>query len=220
MSKPIQNNKLYSLGEELASAITHGIGVAFGIVVLMLLLVRTISRSVPIDVVSVSVYGASLILLYLMSTLYHALTPVRAKKVFKILDHSSVYLLIAGTYTAYTLSVLGGALGWIIFAVIWGLAAVGIALEAFWVNRSKVVSAVLFVAMGWIIIFAIGPIKAAMSPDSFVLLVAGGVAYSLGAIVYALKRVKWSHPVWHLFVLAGSALHFVSVWKALEAAPR
>jgi hemolysin III len=203
----------YSTGEEIASAITHGIGAAFGVAALILLLVRSVLRSDGIAIVAVLIYGVSLILLYLMSTLYHALTPIKAKKVFKVLDHSSVYLLIAGTYTVYTLAVLRNALGWTIFGIIWGLAITGIALEAFWVNRSKIVSAILFVAMGWIVVFAIKPIKDSLSPESFALLVSGGIAYSLGAVVYVMKKIKWSHPIWHLFVLAGSVLHFLSIWK-------
>jgi hemolysin III len=176
------------------------------------LIVRAVGRSDALSVVAVSIYGASLILLYLMSTLYHALSHVGAKKVFKVLDHSAIYLLIAGTYTAYALSILRGPLGWTLFAVVWACAAAGISMEAFWVNRSKVLSAALFLAMGWIVVFAIKPIKASLSPEGFTLLVAGGMAYSLGAVVYALKKIKWSHPVWHLFVLAGSILHFASIW--------
>jgi hemolysin III len=208
-----ETRRAYSVGEEIASAVTHGIGAALAVAALALLIVRAAAKADAIAVVAVIIYGISLLLLYMMSTLYHALTPVHAKKVFKVLDHSSIYLLIAGTYTVYTLSVLRDGLGWIIFGVIWGLAAAGIALEAFWVHRSKIVSSILFLAMGWIVIFAIKPIKDALSPRSFFLLIAGGIAYSLGAVVYVLKRVKWTHPIWHLFVLAGSILHFFSIWS-------
>jgi hemolysin III len=202
----------YGLGEEIASATTHGIGAGLGIAGMASLIVRAAGRSDALSVVAVGIYGASLILLYLMSTLYHALSHVGAKKVFKVLDHSAIYLLIAGTYTAYALSILRGPLGWTLFGVVWGCAVAGISMEAFWVNRSKVLSAALFLAMGWIVVFAIKPIKAGLSPESFTLLVAGGMAYSLGAVVYALKKVKWSHSVWHLFVLAGSIFHFASIW--------
>lgn len=206
--------RAYSVGEEIASAATHGIGAALAIAASALLISKAASKPDATAAVAVAIYGFSLLLLYMMSTLYHALTPVRAKKVFKVLDHSSIYLLIAGTYTVYTLAVLRNGLGWIIFGVIWGLAAAGIALEAFWVNRSKILSSILFLAMGWIVIFAIKPIKDALSARSFLFLVSGGVAYSLGAVVYVLKRIKWTHPVWHLFVLAGSILHFFSIWNA------
>jgi hemolysin III len=206
------SSRQYSVGEEIASAITHGIGAAMSIAALILLLVRASALGNALAVLSVSIYGISLILLYSMSTLYHSLTHARAKRVFKVLDHSSIYLLIAGTYTVYTLVALGNTLGLWIFGIVWGLAVLGVALEAFWVNRSKIISALLFLAMGWIVIFAIGPVRKALSPLSFNLLVSGGIAYTVGAIVYALKRIKWTHPLWHLFVLAGSILHFFSIW--------
>ncbi len=207
--------KNYSLGEEIASAITHGLGAALGLLALILLLIKAVGRADGRTIVAVSIYGASLIMLYMMSTLYHAITAVKAKKVFKVLDHASIYLLIAGSYTVYTISVMRNALGWAIFGLIWGIAILGISLEAFWVNRKKIVSAILYVAMGWVVIFAIVPVRQALSPLSFNLLVAGGIAYTAGAPVYALKRMPYSHPLWHIFVLAGSILHFFSIWGAI-----
>jgi hemolysin III len=205
----------YKPEEEIASAISHGLGAGLGIAALPLLILRAAARGDATAVVAMGIYGASLIVLYLMSTLYHALSHAGVKQVFKVLDHASIYLLIAGTYTAFTLGILRGALGWSLFGVVWGCAAAGISLEAFWVNRPKILSALLYLAMGWIVVFLIGPVKAALGPSSFGFLVAGGLAYSLGALVYTLKRVRWSHPLWHIFVLAGSILHFFAVWQAL-----
>jgi hemolysin III len=127
------------------------------------------------------------------------------------LDHSSIYLLIAGTYTPFVLLTLQGSLGWTFFFIIWGCAVVGISLEAFWVNRPKIVSSIVYLAMGWIIVFIIGPLRDGLNPVGFQLLFIGGAAYTIGAIVYALKHLKWSHPIWHVFVLAGSACHFFAV---------
>jgi hemolysin III len=206
--------RAYTPGEEIASAIVHGLGAALSVAGLVFLIIRTVTLSDARGLVSVCIYGASLIILYTMSTLYHALTPVRAKKVFKVLDHSAIYLLIAGTYTVFTLSVLRNWIGWTVFGVIWGCAAVGITFEAFWVNRPKVVSALLFVAMGWIVIFAIKPLFEALTWSSFVWVLAGGLVYSFGTIVYAIKKLKWSHPLWHLIVLAASVFHYIAVWKA------
>jgi len=216
-SKPIIHSRAYTLGEEIASSITHGIGAGLAIAALVILIVRAVRHSDAQSVVAVSVYGASLILLYLMSTLYHAITNHRAKTVFKVLDHSCIYLLIAGTYTAYTLSAVRGALGWSVFGIVWGLALAGIIMESFWEHRSKWASALVFIGMGWIVIFVAGPMKAALNSTSFSLLLWGGLAYTGGAIIYAMKKVPWTHPIWHLFVLAGSVLHFLSIWWTFKS---
>jgi hemolysin III len=207
--------RAYSLGEEIASAVSHGIGAALGVVALVALVVRAAAHRDAQSVVAVSVYGATLVLLYLMSTLYHAVTNGRAKSALKVLDHSAIYLLIAGTYTAYCLSALRGTLGWALFVVIWSCAAVGVTAELLKVNRNKILSTALYVVMGWLVIFVAGPVKAALPATSFGLLLAGGGAYTVGAIVYAQKRVPWTHPVWHLFVIAGSTFHFFSIWWSL-----
>jgi hemolysin III len=205
----------YRLWAEIASAITHGLGALMGIVALALLIPRAAGFSDGIAVASVSIYGSSLVLLYLMSTLYHALPVSKAKRVFKVLDHASIYVLIAGTYTAYAPGIIRGGAGWSLFGILWGCAAAGVSLEAFWVNRPKALSAILYVAMGWIVVFLIGPVRAALGTASFVCLVSGGIAYTLGAVIYTLKRLSWSHPLFHVFVLAGSIFHFASVWMAL-----
>ncbi len=205
----------YRLWAEIASAISHGIGALLGAAALALLIPRAARRSDGIALVSVIIFGSSLVLLYLMSTLYHALPVSRAKRVFKVLDHASIYILIAGTYTAYTPGVIRGALGWSVFGVLWGCAAAGVSMETFWVNRPKALSAILYAAMGWIIVFVIGPVKAALGSSSFAFLLAGGIVYTVGAVFYTLKRLSWSHPLFHVFVLSGSILHFMSVWIAL-----
>jgi len=204
--------RVYSLAEEITSSITHGIGAALAIAALVVLIIRAVERSDVRGVVAVSIYGSTLIILYLMSTLYHAFTHRRTKAVFKFLDHVSIYLLIAGTYTVYSLSVMRGPMGWAIFGAIWGLALIGIVLESLGLTRNKILSTSLFVMMGWVVIFVAGPMKAAMSSTSFHFLLWGGAAYTFGAIIYALKRLPWTHPVWHVFVIAGSVLHFLSIW--------
>jgi hemolysin III len=150
-------------------------------------------------------------LLYIASTLYHAITHPKARRVFKIIDHAGIYLLIAGTYTPFTLVTIREDGGWWLFSVVWSLAAIGIGLEAFWVDRPKWLSAVVYLGMGWLAVFAINPLVENLAPTGVWLLVGGGVAYTLGTIFYVLKRVPFMHAVWHLWVLAGSVLHFVCV---------
>ncbi len=211
--------KRYSTEEEIASAITHGIGTGLSTAALVLMIVRAV-RYAPAGytasyVTGFAIFGSCLIILYISSTLYHALTNPKAKKVFSILDHSSIYLLIAGTYTAYCLTVLHGAVGWTIFGIIWGLAAAGITFYSVFGNKMRALSVVTYILMGWIIIFAAQPMKANLNNISWNLLLAGGLCYTAGTIVYALKKIKWPHAIWHLFVLAGSTLHFFSVYLSI-----
>lgn len=201
----------YSLGEEIANAITHGVGAALSIAALVALVFIAAMWGNGWHLASAIVYGVTMFLLYMASTLYHAITHPGARRVFKVIDHASIYLLIAGTYTPFTLVTIRDQGGWWLFAVVWALAAAGISLEAFWVNRPKWVSALIYLGMGWLAIFAIRPITQNLAPGGVWLLIGGGIAYSLGTIFYVLKKVKWMHPVWHLWVLAGSLLHFLSV---------
>ena len=211
--------KRYSVMEEIWNSITHGIGVGLSIAALVILLVRAVALAPQAEmtrfIVGYSIFGSSLIILYLMSTLYHALTPYGAKKVFAIFDHSSIYLLIAGTYTPFCLTVLHGALGWTLFGIIWGLAILGVVFYAVFGNRMRALSAITYVLMGWLIIFAFGPMKAAAPAESIIYLIVGGAAYTLGVIVYALKKIPHTHSIWHLFVLAGSIFHFFSLYVLL-----
>lgn len=214
-SKP----KRYSIGEEIFNSITHGIGVGLAIAGLVLLIVRAV-RHAPTEflgsyVTGVSLFGASMIILYLMSTLYHALTPYGAKKVFAIFDHCSIYILIAGTYTPFCLAFLRGALGWSIFGVIWGLAVLGIVFYSIFGSKMRVLSVITYILMGWMIIFAFKSVKQAIPSISLAFLLSGGVAYMVGVIFYAMKKIKWTHCIWHLFVLMGTVLHFFSVMFAI-----
>jgi len=216
--------KRYSIGEEIASAVTHGIGAQLSIAALVLLAIRAAYRAPErfraATVTGFAIFGASLVILYTASTLYHALTNPSAKRVFGILDHGSIYLLIAGTYTPYCLTVLHGALGWTVLGTIWTLAAAGIAFYAVFGSKMRKLSAFTYTPMALIILFAAGPLKAnlhASSGNSFswYFLLAGGACYIAGTAFYAMKKVKWTHALWHLFVIAGSALHFFSVYLSI-----
>jgi hemolysin III len=201
----------YSRREEAANAVTHGTGAALALVGLGLLALA--ARSGPgWQLASVVVYGASMVLLYAASALYHGLAAPRAKHVCKVIDHCAIYLLIAGTYTPVTLITLRGANGRWLFGLVWACAALGIAAEAFWVYRPKWLSALVYVAMGWLAMLMIKPLIAALPPAGLWLLLAGGLAYTLGTPVYALRRLRYSHAVWHLFVLGGSVCHFLMIY--------
>lgn len=201
----------YSLGEEIANAITHGIGAALSVAALVTLVFIAALWGNGWHLASAIVYGVTMFLLYIASTLYHAITYEKARRVFKVIDHAGIYLLIAGTYTPFTLVTIRDEGGWWLFAVVWGLAALGIGLEAFWTYRPKWLSALVYLGMGWLAIFAIKPIAANLETAGLWLLIGGGLAYSLGTIFYVLKRVKFMHAIWHLWVLAGSLLHFLAV---------
>ena len=211
-------SKRYTTGEEILNAITHGIGVLLSIAALVLLIVRAVMYA-PDEykaqcIIGFTIFGASLIILYLFSTLYHAL-PLGTKKLFGIFDHCSIYILIAGTYTAYCLTALRGAAGWLIFGIIWGLAVVGIVLYAVFGSRVRVLSVITYIPMGWLIIFAAKPLKEQLSLLSFRYLVVGGLVYTVGCVFYAMKKVKWMHGIWHLFVLGGSIMHFFSIYYSI-----
>jgi hemolysin III len=201
----------YSLGEEIANAITHGIGAALSIAALVLLIMVAAIWGDGWHLASAIVYGLTMFLLYMASTLYHAIQHPKARHVFKIIDHAGIYLLIAGTYTPFTLITIREEGGWWLFGVIWALAITGIALEAAWVYRPKWLSVVVYLGMGWLAVFMVKPLLENLEPGGVWLLLAGGVAYTVGTIFYVLKRVKFMHAIWHLWVLAGSALHFAAV---------
>lgn len=218
------STKRYSVGEEIANSVTHGIGTALSIAGLVLLVVQAVryapSEYKPSYIVGFMIFGVSLIILYLASTLYHALTNPLAKKVFGVFDHSSIYLLIAGTYTAYCLTALRGPIGWVIFGVIWGLAATGITFYAIFGSKMRKISAITYIPMGLIIILASRPMKANLytisgSNLSWYFLLIGGAFYIIGTIFYAMKKIKWMHFIWHLFVIAGSVFHFFSVYLSI-----
>jgi len=204
-------NNPYGAGEELANSITHGFGFFIGIAVLVLLVVFSALRKSAWEVVSCSIYGATFILLFLSSTLYHSARNPRVRKVMKAIDHAAIYLLIAGTYTPYALVTLRGALGWTIFGVIWGCAILGIVFKVFFTGRFKVVSLASYLFMGWFCVVAVKPLYLGLTTAGFVFFVVGGLCYTVGAVFYAWKSLPWSHAIWHLFVLAASLCHFFSI---------
>lgn len=205
----------YSLGEEIFSSVSHGVSALFAVAALVLLLV--FCRKEPLPVVSVSIYGASMVLLYTVSTLYHALGLNRAKVVFRSLDHCTIFLLIAGTYTPITLVCLGGVKGWVMFGVIWAAAVMGVVLNAVSVERFKIISMVCYLMMGWVVVFAMKDVLQNMSATGFWCLLSGGLCYTAGAILYGMgKKIPYIHSVFHLFVLAGSVLHTVCVYQVVK----
>ena len=207
--------KRYTLGDEIFNSVTHGVGSLLSIAGTVVLIVFSAINSDAFAVVSSAVYGASLIILYTMSTLYHSITNEKAKKFFRIMDHNTIFFLIAGTYTPYTLAVLRSPLGWVLFGVVWGAAAIGIVLNSIDLEKFSKISVVCYIAMGWVIIIAVKPLMNSMPFISFALLVAGGVFYTIGVIFYAIKKVKYFHSVWHIFTVIGSALHYFSVFTAI-----
>jgi hemolysin III len=193
------------------NSITHLVGAVLALAGAVVLISLAALEGRPERILSYSVYGLTLFLLYLFSTLYHSL-PGRAKRVFRVLDHQAIYLLIAGTYTPFIIIAMDGALGWWMFGAIWGLAAVGIVLDALPRRGIRVVPVIIYLLMGWMCLFALDPIIAALPAAGFNWLVAGGIAYTVGIVFYVLDHwLPWSHGVWHLFVLAGSISHYFSI---------
>ena len=205
----------YTLGEEIFSSISHGVSAVFAVAALVFLLVTC--QKTPLCVVSAAVYGGTMAMLYTVSTLYHGLGLNRAKVVFRSLDHCTIFLLIAGTYTPITLVCLGGWKGWAMFGAVWAAAVVGVVLNAISVERFKKISMACYLAMGWVVVLAMGDFYRAVDPMVFWCLLAGGVLYTVGAALYAVgKKVPYMHSVFHLFVLGGSVFHTVSVWGILQ----
>lgn len=202
----------YTLGEEIANSVTHGIGVTLAVAGLTLLTADAARFGNGWHLASALVFGLSLLLLYVASTLYHAFPWPRVKRVFRVLDHGGTYLLIAGTYTPFTLVTLRGRGGLALFAVIWALALAAVAVEVAWVNRPRWLGAALGLGMGWLVATSLGPLAEGLRSPGLGLLIAGGIAYSAGTVFYVLRQVPYLHSVWHGFVLAGSVCHFLSVF--------
>lgn len=206
--------------EELANAVTHGLGAALAVAALVLMVVFASLRGTARHIVGVSIFGATMVLLYVMSTLYHSFRGRRVKLVFRVLDHASIFLLIAGTYTPFCLATLKGAWGWTLFGLIWGLAAVGITLKSILLSRAdhllsrrlwEGVSLAIYLLMGWLIVIAIIPLWKAMPGAGLLWLFGGGLFYTLGAIFYAWPRLPYHHAFWHLAVVGGTGCHFACV---------
>ncbi|MCM3637557.1 hemolysin III family protein [Sporosarcina luteola] len=196
--------------EELWNAITHGIGFALSIPALVLLIIAGIEHGSATAVVSFTIFGVSMVLLFLMSTLLHSM-PVKLKQLFSIFDHSAIYILIAGTYTPFLLVTIKGALGWSLFGVIWGLAIAGILFKVFFIHKYEAISLVFYIVMGWLIVSAIKPLYVNLPTEGFALLVIGGILYTFGSIFYAWRKIPFNHAIWHIFVIAGSASMFFCV---------
>jgi hemolysin III len=201
----------FSRGEEIGHSVTHGVGIVLSITALTVLVAFACLRGTALHVTASAVFGVSLVLLYTASTLYHAIPLPRVKRVLRVLDHSAIFLLIAGTYTPLTLVTLRGPWGWTLFGLVWALAVVGIVAKATALPRVRVLSMVLYLCMGWSIAVAVRPLAAAMAPNGRLLLLLGGVAYTAGLGFYGWRRLPYHHMIWHLFVMAGSVLHFFAV---------
>ena len=202
----------YTLGEEIAHAVSHGIGILLSLAGRGVMVVFASLYGDAWHIVSCRIYGATLILLYTASTLYHGITLPRVKQVLQRIDHAAIFLLIAGTYTPFTLVTLRGAWGWTLFGLVWGFAILGVVLETMVTKRIKWLSISLYVGMGWLVLIAIRPMLDSVASGGLILLLAGGLCYSLGVIFYVWKRLAYHHAVWHLFVMAGSLLHFFSIF--------
>jgi hemolysin III len=207
----LENIRRITIINELANSVTHGIGMLLAIAGLVLLVVFATIYGNVWHVVSFSIYGSTLVLLYLASTLYHAIQAPEAKRILRLIDHSAIYLLIAGTYTPFTLVTLQGVHGWVMFGIIWGLALLGILYKIFFINRHAVISTLFYLLMGWLIVFSIGDLFRGLSTGGIVFLGAGGLSYTLGMIFYAGRERLLMHAIWHLFVLGGSICHFFAI---------
>lgn len=214
-AQKIPLNKRYTLGEEIFNSVSHGVGALLAIAGTVVLIVMSAIYTDTWGIVSSAIYGATLIILYTMSTLYHALTNEKAKHVMRIMDHATIFLLIAGTYTPITLVSLKGTLGWVLFGFIWAAATLGIVLNAIDLERFRKISVVCYIVMGWAIVAAIVPLIKSMPTISLTLLLAGGIMYSVGVIFYAIKKIRYFHSIWHLFTIGGSVLHYFSIFTAL-----
>ena len=202
-----------SLGEEIANSVSHGVGLLAAVAAAPILIVAAVWRGGAAGIVGASVFAATVVVLYSTSTLYHALPESRAKRVFRVLDHGAIYLLIAGTYTPFTLGVLHGAWGWTLFGLVWGLAVAGVVLKAAGGVRYPVISTSLYLAMGWLVLIAVKPMWDRVPLWGLFWLLAGGMAYTVGVAFFAAERVRYGHFVWHLFVLVGTVCHFIAVLR-------
>ncbi len=200
-----------SLIEELANGITHGVGLVLSVVGLTALVILSVLHGTAWHIVGCTTFGVTLVLLYAASTAYHSFRTPRLKRILKIVDHAAIYLLIAGTYTPFTLVNLRGFWGWTLFALVWSLSVFGIAWKLFHVDRFQLVSTLTYIAMGWLVLIAVKPLFAAIPLSGIAWLLAGGLFYTAGVSFLALKRVPYHHAIWHVFVLAGSICHYFAV---------
>lgn len=215
MNSSVNEGATYTPGEELANALTHGIGLALSIAGLVVLVTLSAARGDMWGVTSTAIFGATLVLLYLTSTLYHSLRGEQLKRLLRKFDHAAIFLLIAGTYTPFLLVNLRGPWGWSLLGVIWALAVAGVVVKFWLAGRFKLGSTLLYLGMGWLIVIALRPMLRTVPEGALWLLLAGGLCYSAGTVFYLWKRLPYHHAVWHLFVLGGSACHFFAVFAAV-----
>jgi hemolysin III len=220
-SAPPLTTRDQTLGEEIANAVSHGLGFLLAVASLPILVFHAASQGTAVNVVAASVFAGTMILLYLVSAIYHAVPVSRAKRWLNRLDHAAIYLFIAGSYTPFALGVLSGGWGWTLFAIVWSAAAFGVTIKLLDRLKHPLWSTALYVAMGWVALLAAGPLTERMAPTGLAWLVAGGLSYTLGAVVFLLDhRIRYGHFVWHLFVLGGSVCHFfAALWHAVPAPP-
>ncbi|QTA38452.1 hemolysin III family protein [Thermosipho ferrireducens] len=208
----LKNEEKYSPKEEIVNAITHGIGALLSLVAIVLLVVFSSIEGNVWKIVSTSIYGFSLFVLYLFSTLYHSITHKKVKNIFEIFDHASIFILIAGTYTPFTLVTLRGTIGWILFGIVWTLAILGIVFKVFFVKQLRITSTLLYILMGWLVVFAMKPLVSNLPEKGVYWLVIGGIFYTIGTIFYIWRKIPYHHAIWHVIVLLGSISHFFAVF--------
>ncbi|WP_438350109.1 PAQR family membrane homeostasis protein TrhA [Paenibacillus sp. FA6] len=209
------NTHTYTRREEVANAITHGIGAVLSVAALVLLIVFSSLKGTSWHIVSFTIYGVTMLILYLNSTLVHSFNEGKVKDLFEFFDHSSIYLYIAGSYTPFMLVAIRGPLGWTLFGIVWGFAVLGCLFKAFFVKKFLFMSTIFYILMGWMIVIAWNPLTEAVPAGGMILLALGGLMYTLGTIFYVWRAFPYHHAIWHLFVLAGSILHFFSVFLYL-----
>jgi hemolysin III len=209
---------VFSKGEEIANSITHGIGALLSIAALVLLIVFSALYGDGWHLAGFMVFGITMLMLYMSSTFVHSFPPGKVKDLFEIFDHASIYFFIAGTYTPFLFIAVKGALGWWLFGAVWGIALIGTVFKCFFAKKFVFFSTVLYVVMGWLIVFAWGPLVEALPPVAFAFLVTGGILYTVGAVFYVWRGFRYHHMIWHLFVLAGSIFHFFAVLGLLPDA--
>ena len=219
MKKEKKGKEVYrklTIGEEIFNSITHGIGTLLSIAALVLLIVFAAIKGNAWHVVSFSIFGSTLVLLYLASTLYHSFTKEKVKNLFARFDHAAIFLLIAGTYTPFLLTAIRGTFGWTLFGIIWAVAIAGVVIRSIYLTRFRKLMVGLYLAMGWMFVVAIGPMMKNLPGISLLFLLLGGIFYSIGVVFYSWRSLKYGHGIWHLFVLAGSIMHFFAVIYSLD----
>jgi hemolysin III len=214
IAKPA-SERPYTTGEEIANSVTHGLGLSASVVGLIAMLAWTVQHGSVWHIVSCTVYGLALIFMYFTSTVYHGLRNPNAKRKMRVLDHTAIFLLIAGTYTPFMLVNLHGTWGWTVLGLVWAFTIAGIVFKIFFTGRFKLLSSAIYLAQGWLIVIAVKPMLEHIPTVGLLWLLAGGLSYSVGVIFYVWKKQPYSHAIWHLFVLGGSVCHYVAVWVAV-----